>query len=351
MAIDSIAHRCPSVTNQAAHDPCLFALSESHELGLAIAESCGLTLASLEERRFEDGEFKLRPLESVRARTAFVLQTLAGTADAPVAERLIRLLFLMSGLRDAGASVRIALVPYLAFARKEQRTQMRDPVNTRYIALLLEASGVDRLIALDVHSPAALDNAFRIPVDHLTALPMMVDYFATRLGNASLAVASPDIGGVKRVQLFRELLEARLGRAVELAFIEKRRAQGVVSGGRLIGDIAGRSVIVLDDLCATGGTLIRAAEACRRAGATSVQVAVTHMPITAGLRALGKSADIDGIVTTDSVGIDFHPPSSRPDGKLVTLSTAPLFGGVLRRLMAGKPVAALLRQWPVPFEE
>lgn len=333
-------------------DSCFVALSESRGLAAASAQHAGLALAALEERRFEDGEFKLRPLESVRGRAAYVLQALAATPDVPLCERLVRFLFLINGLRDAGASPRIALVPYLAFARKERRTQLRDPVNSRYVAELFEASGVDRLIALDVHNPAALDNSFRIPVDHLTALPMFVDHVAARLPEARLAVASPDIGGIKRAQIFRELLEARLGREVELAFVEKRRAQGVVSGGTLVGEVANCEVIVLDDLCATGGTLIRAAGACHQAGAAAVHVAVTHWPLAAGLEKLMRTDNITSIVTTDSVGLSLQlPEPSAQTAKLTMLSIAPLLGQAVRRMEAGMPLAPLFSHWPVAFDD
>jgi ribose-phosphate pyrophosphokinase len=198
------------------------ALSESRELASDISRRAGVGLAPIEERTFEEGEFKLRPLVSVRARTVFVVQSLAGSTEAPVAQRLIRLLFLLFGLRDAGASRVVALVPYLSYARKDRRTQLRDPVNTRYVAQLLETTALDRIVCLDVHNPAALDNAFRIPVDHLSAIPMFVRHFADRLPADEIAVASPDVGGVKRVQVFRELQESQLRREVELAFVEKR---------------------------------------------------------------------------------------------------------------------------------
>lgn len=331
-------------------DPCLLALSESRSLAAAIAHDAGVALAALEERRFEDGEFKLRPLQSVRGRSAYVLQALAATPDVPLCERLVRFLFLINGLRDAGASQRIALVPYLAFARKERRTQLRDPVNTRYVAELFEASGVDRLVALDVHNPAALDNSFRIPVDHLSALPMFVDHLAARLAPTGLAIASPDIGGIKRAQIFRELLEARLGREVELAFIEKRRAKGVVSGGTLVGNVADCEVIVLDDLCATGGTLIRAAGVCRQAGAAAVHVAVTHWPLAVGLDNLMRSDDITSIVTTDSVCLPLAVAPAQA-GKLTMLSIAPLFGQAVGRMEAGKPLAPLFSRWPVAWDD
>jgi ribose-phosphate pyrophosphokinase len=323
----------------------VFAPSESRALALAVAREAELDVAPLEERSFEEGEFKLRPLVSVRGRDVFIVQSLAGSTGAPVAGRLLRLLFLSLGLRDAGASAVVAVVPYLSFARKDRRTQPRDPVYTRYVAQLLEAAGIDRLVTLDAHNAAALDNAFRIPVDHLSAMPL----FAAELGGGSdlleLAVASPDVGGIKRAQLFRELLERRSGRTVDLVFIEKRRVGGVVSGGQVVGDVAGRMVIVLDDLCATGGTLIRAATALRAAGAAAVRVAVTHAPLASGLAALVAADSIDGILVTDSVSAPLAPGNSRAE-RLEVLPIAPLLGQAMIRMSSGIPVAPLLESWP-----
>ena len=327
--------------------PLLAALGESESLGVAISAAAGIERVPLEDRPFESGEFKLRPFASVRDRTVFVVQSLAGSADASVSQRLLRLLFLLFGLKDAGAARTIALIPYLAFARKDRRTQSRDPVTMRYVAQLLEAAGVDRVVALDVHNSAALDNAFRIPVDHLSAIPMFVDHLARQPAAAAIAIASPDVGGIKRAQIFRELLERRLGREVEFAFIEKRRAGGAVSSGRIVGEVKGRDVVVLDDLCASGGTLIRAATALRGAGARTVQVAFTHAPYPAGLAALAGAAGIEQITLTDSVGPTLPVPLPAPAGRFHLLPIAPLLAQAVARMVGGVPLAPLLEYWPV----
>jgi ribose-phosphate pyrophosphokinase len=278
----------------------------------------------------------------------FVVQSLAGTQGAPIAQRLIRLLFLLQGLRDAGADRVIAVIPYLAYARKDRRTKPRDPVYTRYVAQLIEATGTDRVIALDVHNPSSIDNAFRIPVDHLSALPMMAAHFSQHLPTGKLAVASPDVGGIKRAQIFRDLLERKTGSQVELLFLEKSRKDGVVSGGAIVGNASGRAVIVLDDLCASGATLLRAATALRAAGATSVHATLTHTPIEAGLAALVAAEDIAQVVVTDSVGYAPNPGAPGNRGKMTLLSAGELLGCAMARIVSGESLAPMAEHWPPP---
>jgi ribose-phosphate pyrophosphokinase len=176
----------------------------------------------------------------------------------------------------------------------------------------------------------------------------LVDHFAARFGREELTVVSPDIGGIKRVQLLREQLAARLGRQVDIAFIEKRRRHDVLSGGTLVGEVAGRTVLLVDDLCATGETLTRAAKACRDAGAAAVYVAVTHTPVAAGIEAVEALDTVSGVVVTDSTGLSSAP--SVP-GKRKTLSVAPLLAQATLRLLAGRPLSPLLERWPVAFDE
>jgi ribose-phosphate pyrophosphokinase len=317
----------------------LFALKASAELGKTIVEALGQPLAAHEEREFEDGEHKTRPLDSVRDRDVYVIQSLHGGPVESGNDKLVRLLFFIGALKDAGAARVTAVAPYLCYARKDRRTKPNDPVATRYVASLFEAVGTDRVVTLEVHNPAAFENAFRCPTVALTATPLFVAYVKT-LGGDNLCVVSPDTGGVKRAELFRETLETELGRPVGKGFAEKHRSGGLVSGELFVGDVEGATALVIDDLISTGGTLLRAAQAARKAGAKKVIALVTH-----GLFMPGASQDIadpaiDRLVVTDSV------PSFRLEtsvrGKIDTLPVAPLLAETIRRLHDGRALTDLL---------
>ena len=166
--------------------------------------------------------------------------------------------------RPASADRITAVVPFLCYSRKERKTKSRDPVTTRYVAGLFEAVGVDRVVTLEVHNVAAFQNAFRCRTEHLEAHLIFAQHFAAKLGERELAVVSPDVGGIKRADRFREILSRRLGREVSGAFVEKRRSAGIVSGEALVGDVADRTVLLIDDMICGGTTLARAAKACRK---------------------------------------------------------------------------------------
>jgi ribose-phosphate pyrophosphokinase len=253
----------------------LFALNATAELGKAIAAALRRPLAAHEEREFEDGEHKARPLEAVRGADVFVVQSLHGGPEQSANDKLCRLLFFVGALKDAGATRVTALTPYLCYARKDRRTKPNDPVITRYVASLFEAVGTDAVVTLDVHNPAAFENAFRCPTVALTAAPLFVEYIKA-LPDKTLCVVSPDAGGTKRADLLHEALENALGRRVAKAFVEKRRSAGIVSGELFVGEAAGATALIIDDLISTGGTLLRAARAARKAGAERVLALVTH---------------------------------------------------------------------------
>ena len=300
----------------------IFAPAATRTVGQAVARELGRDLAALEERRFPGGEFKIRPLESVRSRHVYLIQSLHGDASGSPADRLCELLFLAGAVRDAGAGHVSMVVPYLAFARKDRRTKARDPITSRYVAQMIEALGVDHVMAVDVHNPAAFDNAFRIRADHLTTTRLLAEHFTADRTRRPLAVVSPDLGGAKRAQLLRESLAHHLGFEVEFACVEKRRTGGVVSGGDVSGDVSGRTVILLDDLISTGGTLLRAARSCRAAGAVDVYAAATHAPLTDGAVDLLADSALSGIVVTDTVPL----PGRAAQALAAKLTVLPIAG-------------------------
>lgn len=318
----------------------LFALDATAELGAAVAAQLALPLSKHEEREFEDGEHKARPLDPVGGADVFVIQSLHGGPDASANDKLCRLLFFIGALKDAGAARVIAVVPYLCYARKDRRTKPNDPVTTRYVASLFEAVGTDAVVTLEVHNPAAFENAFRCQTVSLTAAPLFVEY-ARALKDAKLCVISPDTGGAKRAELFREALEATLHHPIGKAFADKHRSAGVVTGDLFVGDVDGATALIIDDLISTGGTLVRAARAARKAGARRVLALTAHGLFMKGAAETLADPALDRIVVTDTV-----PPFRLPVGvtrdKLDILPSAPLLAEAIARLQAGRPLSDLL---------
>jgi ribose-phosphate pyrophosphokinase len=249
-------------------------------------------------------------------------------------------LFFIAGLKDSGAARVTACVPFLAYGRKDRRTKERDPVTLRYVAQLIEAVGTDHVLALDAHNLAAFENAFRCPVDHLEAAPLMATDLAGLSTDTPVCVVSPDIGGAKRAQRLQELLEARTGRDVGFAIIDKRRSSGVVSGGELVvGPVEGRHAVLVDDLISAGTTLMRAVAACRKAGALRVDAFASHGVFLPEARQLLGADGPDRLVVTDSILPTRIGPAS--GSRLVVLEASRLFGEAIRRICAGESVVAL----------
>lgn len=317
----------------------LFALDATADLGRAVATCLDCKLSAHEERSFEDGEHKVRPLDTVRGTNVYVIQSLHSGPSESANDKLCRLLFFIGSIKDAGAASVTAVVPYLCYARKDRRTKANDPVTTRYVAGMFEAVGTDCIVTLEVHNPVAFENAFRCRTVTLTGTPLFVDYVRT-LKDDAFSVVSPDSGGAKRAELFREALEASRGRPVGKAFADKHRSAGVVSGDLFIGDVAGTTALVIDDLISTGGTLLRAARAARKAGAHRVIALVTHGLFMAGAAEALTDPAIDRLIITDAV-----PPFRLPDGaardKVDILPAAPLLAEAIRRLHAGEALTDL----------
>ncbi|SNS55021.1 ribose-phosphate pyrophosphokinase [Noviherbaspirillum humi] len=317
-----------SIHDGAGKPPLLFALHGSSEFGQRIGRHLGLEPAAHEEREFEDGEHKTRPVDEVQGRQVFVVHALHADRSQSGNDKLCRLLFFIGALKDAGAARVTAVVPYLAYARKDRRTRPQDGVATRYVAQLFEAVGTDAIVTIDVHNSAAFDNAFRIPAQNLEAAPLFVAELLPVVGQADVVVVSPDAGGMKRAERLRELLAQRLDRPVGIAFAEKHRSEQGLSGDLLVGDVGSRLAILFDDLISTGATLVRAARACRAAGARSVIACATHGAFAEEANTVLADAALDRIIVTDTV-----PPwrleSEAVGAKLSSVSCAGLFATLI----------------------
>ncbi|WP_413437462.1 ribose-phosphate diphosphokinase [Sulfuriferula sp. GW1] len=322
-------------------DLCLFALDTSRPYGERVGKALGIALCAHQEREFEDGEHKARPLENVRGKDVYVIQSLYGEPGMSANDKLVRLLFFIGALKDASAARVTAVCPYLAYARKDRRSKSRDPVSSRYVAQLFEALGTDRVLTLDVHNLAAYQNAFRIPAEHLEASGLFVAWFAARLQDEAVVVVSPDVGGVKRAEAFRQALARALGRPVTAAFMEKSRSEGVVSGAAVVGDVGGRTAIIIDDLISTGTTLARAAAACKALGANRVYAAASHGVFVGAAGQVLADPALDKVLVTDTI-LPFRLPPALLDSRVEVLASAPLFAEAIRRLHSGGSLVELL---------
>jgi len=323
-------------------DPVVFALNASRDFGLHVARAVGLPLAAHEEREFDDGEHKARPLVNVRNRDVYVIQSLYGDPRQSVNDKLCRLLFFLAALRDAAAARVTAVLPYLCYARKDIRTQTRDPITTRYVATLLEAVGVQRVVTLDVHNIGAYQNAFRCGTEHLHTAGLFAGRIAPMVARGDpVCVVSPDAGGVKRAERLRQRLMRTLDREVQLAVMEKARGKGVLTPGRLIGEVGDGLAVVVDDMIGTGSTLAYAARACRAQGARRVVAAAAHGLFVGEAAAVIGGEELDQVLVTDTVP-PFRLPPNLVAAKLGIVSVVTLFAEAIRRMHDGGSLVELL---------
>lgn len=317
----------------------LFVLNASRQFGAQVARWLGVAPAAHEEREFGDGEHKARALDNVRGNDVFVVQSLHGDGNFSVNDKLCRLLFFIGALKDAAAARVTAVVPYLAYARKDSKTNPRDPLTLRYIATLFEAVGTDSLLTLDAHNLAAFQNAFRCGTEQLDGANLFAKHFMPLLHDSEVVTVSPDTGGAKRANRFRKCLEAGLGKPVGTAFCEKYRKADKLTGELLVGEVAGKTAILYDDMVNSGHTLARAAQACRQQGATRVFAAASHGLFSPGAAHVLNGAGLDAVVVTDSVA-PFRQDQSLPE-HLTVLSCSALFAEAIRRMHNGGSVSEL----------
>ncbi len=315
----------------------LFALNSSRAFGGNIAKLIGLDLSEHEERDFMDGEHKIRSLVNVQNKNVYVICSLYGEPGLTVNDKLCRLLFFIGSLKDAGATEVTAIVPYLCYSRKDRKTKSRDPVTTQYVARIFEAMGTNRFVTLDVHNLQAFQNSFRIPTVHLEAREYFVSYFTPWAKEKETVVLSPDAGGIKRAAAFAQALESNTKTIVPVGVMHKTRSQGIVGGTEAIfGDVDGKMVIIIDDLISSGTTLVRAAKACKQAGADKVFAAATHGVFANRANEVLMDPALDKIIITNSI-----PPIRLNkivvDQKIEFINIAPLIGKLIQDIIINSP--------------
>jgi ribose-phosphate pyrophosphokinase len=288
----------------------IFCGTANPELAKAICNYVGVPLGEAEHGRFSDGETRFQILENVRGADVFVVQP----CSHPVDFNLMQLLLMIDAFKRASAWRITAVIPYYPYARQDRKDKPRVAISAKLVADLLETAGSSRVLTLDLHAPQ-IQGYFNIPVDHLFASPVLVEYFQKKkLG--PMTIVSPDAGGVERARYFAKRMDA------PLAIVDKRRIDVNVSEVmNLIGDVKGRPALVIDDIIDTAGTLVKTAEALLEHGATKVFAACTH-PVLSGPAAerIIKSA-IEEVVVSDSVPLN---EAARKISKIKVLSVAPL---------------------------
>jgi ribose-phosphate pyrophosphokinase len=296
----------------------IFCGTANPALANAICDYVGVPLGLAEHGKFSDGETRYQILENVRGADVFVVQP----CSSPVDFNLMQLLIMMDAFKRASAWRITAVVPYYPYARQDRKDRPRVAISAKLVADLMETAGASRVLTLDLHAPQ-IQGYFNIPVDHLFASPVLVEYFQKKnLGQ--MTIVSPDAGGVERARYFAKKIDA------PLAIVDKRRIDVNVSEVmNLIGDVSGRPAPIIDDIIDTAGTLVKTAEALRENGATKVLAAATH-PVLSGPaveRILNSS--IDEVLVTDSVPLTAE---ARKIPNITVLSVSELLARGIRNI-------------------
>lgn len=304
----------------------IFTGNANPALAAEIAYLIGTDLGRLEIDRFKDGEVHITLGESVRGCNVFVVQP----TSAPVNEHLMELLITVDALKRASAKSINVVIPYYGYARQDRKARARDPITAKLTADLISTAGANRVICMDLHA-GQIQGFFNIPLDHLVGLPILADYFA-RKELQDVVVVSPDMGGVTRARQFSE----RLGASI--AIIDKRRPRPNVSEVlSVIGEVEGRTAILIDDMIDTGGTIAQAAEALVARGAREVYACCTHPVLSPPASERLAAAPIREVVVTNTIAV----PAGSTTDKLVVLSVARLIAEAIMRVHELRSISEL----------
>ena len=303
----------------------VFSLNSNKELAEQIAKHIGVGLGKCSVDRFSDGEVQINIEESIRGCDVFIIQS----TSFPVNEHIMELLIMIDALKRASAKTINIVIPYYGYARQDRKARSREPITSKLVANLLETAGATRVITLDLHAPQ-IQGFFDIPIDHLMGVPILSDYFETK-GLKDIVIVSPDHGGVTRARKMADRLKA------PIAIIDKRRPRPNVSEVmNIIGNIEGKTAILIDDIIDTAGTITLAANALVENGASEVYACCTH-PVLSGAIERIQNSNIKELVVTNSIVL----PEEKKIDKVHELSVAPLIGEAIIRVYEEESVSVL----------
>jgi ribose-phosphate pyrophosphokinase len=305
----------------------VFAGNSNPALAREICDHLGIRLGEATVSSFSDGEIRVRIEENVRGADVFLIQSFC----SPINTTIMELLIMTDALKRSSASRITAVIPYFGYARQDRKDQPRVPITAKLMADLITTAGASRVLTMDLHA-GQIQGFFNIPVDHLYATPVLLDYIQDVAG-ADLVVVSPDAGGVERARAFAKRLQA------SLAIIDKRReGPNQAQVMNIIGEVEGRNALLLDDMIDTAGTIVQGAQACMEKGARSVWAACSH-PVLSGpaLERLQKS-QLTEVVVTNTIPLNGKETQCP---KLRVLSVAPLLGEAISRIHDEESVSSL----------
>ncbi|MEG0751760.1 MAG: ribose-phosphate pyrophosphokinase [Oscillospiraceae bacterium] len=308
----------------------IFTANANPGLAKAMSEYLGLPLGKSEVGMFSDGEISVSVFESVRGSDVFVVQP----TSAPVNLNLMELLIMIDAFKRASAGRITAVLPYFGYARQDRKAKGRDPISAKLVANMITTAGADRILTMDLHA-AQIQGFFDIPVDHLVGMAILAPYMEQKFANNkdNLVVMSPDIGSINRARTFAQRLD------VPIAIVDKRRAKAnECEVMNIIGEVAGKDIIILDDMIDTAGTLCNAANAIMNKGAKSICACATHAVLSGPAIERLKDSAIEEVVLVDTIAL---PDEKRID-KIKMLSCAPVFAEAIARIYSDKPISPLV---------
>jgi ribose-phosphate pyrophosphokinase len=304
------------------HSIKVFAGTQSKELGQKIANNLGVSLGEVEIDNFTDGEFKPRLLESVRGSIVFIVQSTNQPTD-----NLMELLLLVDAAKRASAYKVVCVVPYFGWARQERKTSPREAIGTKLVTKMIETSGADRVMTMDLHT-GAIQGFFDIPVDHLYGSKILVPYIES-LNLENLVIASPDMGGSKRAKAYSDYLKT------DMVICYKQRSKANEIGDyKVIGDIEGKNLIIVDDMIDTAGTICTSSKMMIEKGAKSVRVIASHGLFSGSAIERIEKSKISEVIVTDSI------PNVKSQGKIKVLTMTDLFAHVINKVYRNEPISS-----------